>query len=209
MLQRSVEITTKTELNFDYTLESLQPGKPLSGKNGILTPLIKQQMEAALTAELEAHIESEEACNRKNGRSTKTINPTSGSFELATPRNRTGSFEPQLIRKHQTHLTDEIERKVLSFYALGPATGIYPVMCKSFTASTYPVTRSMLSPTRLSPKLKEWQQRPLENHYPFVWQDAINYKVRNPVVWQLNHLYSTGVEAGWHQRDIGILFVRR
>jgi len=110
---------TETEFNFNDALKSLQAGKPLSGKDGILTPLIKQLTEAALAAELETHIANEETSNRKNGSSTKTIKSTSGSFELATPRDRTGTFEPQLIRKHQTHLTDEIERKVLSLYALG------------------------------------------------------------------------------------------
>ena len=90
---------TEPEFNFDDALKSLQAGKPLSGKGGVLTPLIKQLVEAALAAELESHIDDEEVANRqnnrKNGHSTKTIKSTSGSFELATPRDRTGTFEPQ------------------------------------------------------------------------------------------------------------------
>jgi len=113
---------TETEFDFNDALKSLQAGKPLSGKDSI-TPLIKQLTEAALAAELDAHIETEESgnrpSNRKNGRSSKTIKSTSGSFELATPRDRAGTFEPQLIRKHQTHMSDEIECKILSLYALG------------------------------------------------------------------------------------------
>jgi len=69
---------TETEFNFNDALKSLQAGKPLSGKGGILTPLIKQLTEAALAAELETHIANEETSNRKNGSSTKTIKSTSG-----------------------------------------------------------------------------------------------------------------------------------
>ncbi len=173
---------TKTEFNFEEALKSLQAGQPLSEKDGILTPLIKQLTEAALAAELEAHIEAEESRgrsnngqnNRKNGSSPKTIKSTSGSFELATPRDRSGTFEPQLIRKHQTHLSDEIEQKVLSLYALGGSyrdisghiEELYGIGVSAATINA--VTDKVI------PELKAWQQRPLESHYPFVWLDAIH-----------------------------------
>jgi len=107
------------EFNFKKALLALQSGQDLTGKDGILTPLIKQLTEAALTAEIETHLEKDEPANRKNGFSSKTVKSSSGCFELATPRDRTGSFEPQLIKKHQTHLTDEIERKIISLFGLG------------------------------------------------------------------------------------------
>ena len=84
-----------------------------------MAPLVKQLTEAALQAELDAHLEAEETSNRKNGYSSKTVKSASGSFALQTPRDRTGSFEPQLVKKHQTHLTDEVERKILSMFGLG------------------------------------------------------------------------------------------
>jgi len=65
------------------------------------------------TDELEAHIDNEPVGNRKNGSTSKTIKSTSGSFSLDTPRDRSGSFDPQLVKKHQTHMSDEIERKIL------------------------------------------------------------------------------------------------
>ncbi len=172
---------TKTDFNFDDALKSLQAGKPLSGKDGILTPLIKQLTEAVLVAELETHIENEDASkgesNRKNGRSTKTIKSTSGSFELATPRDRTGTFEPKLIRKHQTHLTDEIERKILSLYALGGSyRDISGHIEELYGIDVSNATINAIT-DKIIPQLKEWQQRPLESHYPFVWLDAIHYKV--------------------------------
>ena len=81
--------------------------------------LVKQLTEAALQAELEAHLKADKSSNRRNGAGRKTIKSTSGSFELATPRDRAGSFEPQLVKKHQTHMSDEIECKIISMFGLG------------------------------------------------------------------------------------------
>ncbi len=94
--------------DFESALKALQSGKPLNGKDGVLTPLIKQLTEAALQAELDQHLDSCEEPNRRNGSTAKTVKSPSGSFELNTPRDRTGSFEPQLIKKNQTKLTEEM-----------------------------------------------------------------------------------------------------
>jgi putative transposase len=107
------------EFDFDSALAVLQNGQDLTFKDDILTPLIKQLTEAALKAELETHLESEPVINRKNGYGTKTIKTLSGNFDLETPRDRTGTFEPQLVKKHQTSLTDEIELKTISMSDLG------------------------------------------------------------------------------------------
>lgn len=166
------------EFNFEEALEALRNGQGLTGKDGILTPLIKQLTEAALKAELEAHLEQDEAPNRKNGSTRKTVKSSSGSFELETPRDRSGTFEPQLVKKHQTHLTDEIERKVLSLFALGNSyrdiaghiADLYGLSLSSATISA--VTDKLL------PQLEQWRNRPLQSHYPFLWLDAIHYKVK-------------------------------
>lgn len=72
----------------DKVLEALQSGQALTGKNGILTPLIKQLTEAALAAELDSHLASNIDANRKNGFTKKTVKAPTGNFELATPRDR-------------------------------------------------------------------------------------------------------------------------
>ena len=166
------------QFDFDKALAALQNGQDLTGKDGILTPLIKQLTEAALTAELESHLETDESPNRKNGTTRKTIKSPSGSFELDTPRDRAGSFEPQLIKKHQTHLTDEIERKVISMFGLGMSSrDIASHVADLYGLSISNATISSVT-DRLIPELKQWQQRPLESHYPFVWLDAIHYKIK-------------------------------
>ena len=166
------------QFDFDKALAALRNGQDLTGKDGILTPLIKQLTEAALKAELEAHLETEETPNRKNGFTRKTVKAPYGSFEFDTPRERAGTVEPQLIKKHQTHLTDEIERKIISLFGLGLSyQGIASHVAELYGLSVSSATISAIT-DKLIPELKEWQQRPLESHYPVVWLDAIHYKVK-------------------------------
>lgn len=164
--------------DFDKALKGLQAGKDLTGKDGVLMPLIKQLTEAAITAELEQHLADDDSPNRKNGTTSKTIKTGSGSFELNAPRDRAGTFEPQLIKKHQTQLTPEIDRKILSLFSHGMSyrdiqyhiQDLYGIEVSTGTLSA--IT------DQLVPALKEWQQRPLESIYPVIWMDAVHYKIK-------------------------------
>ena len=164
--------------NFEQALEDLKSGKDLNGKDGILTPLIKQLTEAALKAELQHHLDQEDEPNRKNGTSKKTIKTGSSTFELETPRDRTGTFEPQLIKKNQTQLTPELDRKVLSLFSHGTSyRDIQQHVHDMYGVSIS--TGAMTAVTdQLLVELEEWRERPLESHYPIIWMDAIHYKVK-------------------------------
>ena len=109
----------KEKFDFNEALKAIQSGQAISGKEGVLAPLIKQLTEAALEAELESHIADDVLPNRKNGKSSKTIKTSEGRIDLKTPRDRAGTFEPQIIKKHQTSVSDEIESKILSMYGRG------------------------------------------------------------------------------------------
>lgn len=83
--------------NFDFNeaLKAIQLGKPITGGDGVLAPLIKQLTEAALSAEIDSYLEQNHSSNRRNGYSKKTVKSAVGSFELETPRDRNGEFEPE------------------------------------------------------------------------------------------------------------------
>nr|WP_315265445.1 transposase [Moraxella osloensis] len=83
--------------NFDFNeaLKAIQSGKPITGSDGVLAPLIKQLTEAALSAEIDSYLEQNPTGNRRNGYSKKTVKSAVGSFELETPRDRNGEFEPE------------------------------------------------------------------------------------------------------------------
>lgn len=166
------------QFNFDDAVKALQAGKKLNGKDGVLTGLIKQLTESALQAELEQHLTNEQQPNRKNGSSTKTVKSSVGNFELDTPRDRSGSFEPQLVKKNQTALTDEIDQKILSMFSMGMSYRDINKHIEDMYGMN--VATGMISAVtdKLIPELKAWQQRPLDSHYPIVWLDAIHYKVK-------------------------------
>lgn len=170
---------TKPTFDMEAALQALRDGNDLTGKDGILTPLIKQLTEAAMKAELEDHLSKDETPNRKNGKSKKTIKSTAGNFELETPRDRAGTFEPQIVKKNQTQLTDELERKVLALFALGNSyqdirthiEDIYGMKLSNGTLNA--VTDKLL------PELEAWRSRDLDTIYPIVWLDAIHYKIKD------------------------------
>ena len=91
-----------TDFDFNNAVQDIMNGKNISGKDGVLAPLVKQLVEAALEAELDSHIAQDVFAgnkNRKNGSSSKTIKTEGGEFILDIPRDRAGLFEPQLIKK--------------------------------------------------------------------------------------------------------------
>ena len=104
---------TNKEFEFDYesvknkALAQLKSGKPLLGKQGALAPLFKSFLEAALEAELEDHLQenTEEESNRRNGHGTKQLRTSEGTMELSTPRDRSGSFEPEIVKKRQNDIS--------------------------------------------------------------------------------------------------------
>ncbi|WP_261888062.1 IS256 family transposase [Vibrio rhizosphaerae] len=167
----------KFEIDIQAFAKALQSGQGLNGKDGLLTPLIKQITEAALGAEIDQHL-ADEPDNRKNGKSRKNIKTSSGEFELETPRDRNGSFDPQTVKKHQTRLTDEMERNVLSLFALGNSyQHIREYLLDMYGISVSNGTINAIT-DRLIPELRAWQERDLDPVYPVVWLDAVHYKIK-------------------------------
>jgi len=155
--------------------------------------LIKQLTEAALQAELDEldeHLSQDEQPDRRNGSSQKTVKTTTGRFELKTTRDRAGNFEPQRVKKHQTFLNDEIESKMLSLFSLDNSySWIATRISDLYGLDISPATISAVT-VKLIPELKEWQKRPLDQLYPFVWLDAIHYKVKQEGRYESKAVYT-------------------
>lgn len=169
----------KIEIDVAEFAAQLKAGKGIGGKDGALTPLIKQLTEMALQAELETHLSQDLERNRKNGTSSKTMKSANGTFELDTPRDRNGSFEPALVKKNQTHMSDELESKMLSLFALGNSYAQIADHIEDMYGVHFSKPAITAITDKLIPKLDEWKKRPLESIYPFVYLDAIHYKVRD------------------------------
>lgn len=171
------------EKKFDYqsfhkdALASLLSGGKLSGSDGILAPMIKHLLQEALEAEMDAH-QQETPGNRRNGRGKKKVQTTQGQIELEPPRDRDGSFEPEIVPKRSRVLSEGLEQKVISLYA----TGMSYRDIRGHLEELYglEVSEAKLSQItdRVIPLIHEWQGRPLDSVYAVVWMDAIHFKVR-------------------------------
>lgn len=159
----------------------LKSGESLTGKEGILTPLIKQIIEASLEGELEAHLTDpnlSEIANRRNGKMSKLLKTGTESFELETPRDRAGTFEPQIVKKRQTILNESLDNKILSLYALGMSyEAIQEHLAEMYGLEVSAAKISLIS-DKLMPVITEWRNRPLESVYPIIFLDAMYFKMR-------------------------------
>jgi len=157
----------------------LKKGETLLGRDGVFTPLLKEFLEEAMDAELESHIDLEDAPNRKNGKGKKQVKTPVGNIEIATPRDRNGTFEPELIPKRHKTLGVDLDRQIIALYARGASYGdIRDHLADMYGLDVSPATISRVT-DKIMPLLQEWRSRPLERVYPFVWLDAIHYKVRH------------------------------
>lgn len=175
-----------TEL-FDFdsfkqeAMKELYKGKPLMGEDGIFTPLLKHFLEATLQGEMDTHLKEEQAKsnpNRRNGIGKKQVRSSMGKFDLETPRDRTGSYEPAIVPKRQTILTDQLESKILSMYGRGMSYSDISAHLQELYGFSLSVGELSSITDRILPVLKEWQNRPLYSVYVAFWLDAMYYKVR-------------------------------
>jgi transposase-like protein len=143
----------------------------------VLQEMLEAEMDVTLGYSRE-EAQSKTTDNSRNGYSKKTVRSELGPIELNIPRDRKGEFEPKIVPKHKRDVSG-IEEKVISLYARGLSTRDIHEQIKDI----YGVEISAEMVSRITdhvvPEIKEWQNRPLEKIYPFVFMDAMHYKVRD------------------------------
>lgn len=171
---------------FDYELakqkvkEQLRSGQSLFGKEGAFAPLLQEMLNSILEGELESHLDEEERSsgNRKNGKSTKLLKTSSGTIEVTTPRDRSGSFEPEMVKKRETIMAQSLEDKIIGLYSLGTSLRDISAHIKETYDTEISATTLSSITDKVIPLVKEWQQRPLDQLYCIVWLDAMYYKIK-------------------------------
>lgn len=187
--------------------KKIREGKGLTGKDGALTPLLKDIIEAAMEGEMDEHLKEtkENAENRRNGYTRKNLKSSLGTFEIATPRDREGSFNPQTIEKRQRVLPGDLDDKILALYGRGMSYNdikaqieeIYGVEISQGTIGS--IT------DRIIPLIREWQSRPLERLYPIIWMDAMHFKIRVEGQVKSRAIYTIlGVNLEGHKEVLGL-----
>ena len=147
---------------------------------------IAEFIEDGLDAEMDEHLgygrydtKEKETDDSRNGHSSKTLRTSFGDMPIQVPRDRKGEFDPVILKKNQTSISQDVEEKIISMYAKGMTTtdigdhiqDIYGIEVSESTVSR--ITDKVL------PAAKEWQQRPLESVYAVMFMDAIHYHVRS------------------------------
>jgi putative transposase len=171
--------------------------------------LTKIKVETALNVELDDHLgfarhEESETDNNRNGFSRKTLQTEDGQFELNTPRDRAGSFEPQLVKKHQRRFTS-MDDKILFLYAQGMTTReIVTTFKEMYGPDVSPALISKVTDTVIE-QVVEWQSRPLDAVYPIVYLDCIVVKIRQgkKVINKAFYL-ALGVNMEGHKELLGL-----
>lgn len=198
---------------FDYesfkqaAIKGLYEGKPLTGENGLFAPLLKHFLEAALEGEMDGHLSQTRQTeqNRRNGKATKTVKSSAGLLDLTTPRDRSGTYQPQIVPKRQVVLTPQLEHKVLSLYSVGNSYA--DISQHLLEMYGYSLSDSELTAItdKVIPAMREWQNRPLESLYVLVWLDGIYYKVRSEGKVVTRVLYSViGLTLSGKKQVLGI-----
>src|SRR5580658_109614 len=179
------EPTAEQQAAEELVARAREQGLSLIGPDGLLKQLTKTVLETALNQELTEHLGHEkhgqpaEPGNIRNGTRPKTVlTESTGQVGIDVPRDRAGTFEPQIVRKRQRRLTG-VDEIVLSLYAKGLTTGeISAHFAEIYGASVSRETVSRIT-DKVIEEMQAWQQRPLDEVYAAVFIDAIMVKVRD------------------------------
>jgi len=185
-------------------------GVKLTGPGGLLGDLTKRVLEAGLEGEMDGHLgyakhasEGRDGGNSRNGTRTKTVITDVGPVDVEVPRDRDGSFEPVIVRKHQRRLGG-VDDMVLSLSAKGLTTGeISAHLAEVYGTSVSKDTISAIT-DRVIAELTEWQSRPLDAIYPVVFIDAIFVKIRDGQVANRPIYVAIGVSVDGDRDILGL-----
>jgi transposase-like protein len=198
----------KIELE-EFAREAAKSIKTEKDLNNFSQMLTKITVEAALNAELDDHLgyskhEPSRSDNSRNGFTSKTLRTEDGQFEIDTPRDRNGSFEPQIVKKQQTRFTS-MDDKILSLYAKGMSTREIVETFKEMYGAD--VSASLISKVTDSviEKVVQWQSRPLEPVYPIIYLDCLVVKIRQDKQVINKSVYlALGVNLEGHKELLGM-----
>lgn len=200
------------EMMSNYLKENNVKVKDGTDVNSIMRDMMSIILEGLLDQELDEELSyskydyrNKETNNSRNGHSQKTMHTSYGDMEIDIPRDRNGEFEPQIVKKYQNTVTQDMEEKIISMYAKGMTTGdIESHMRELYDLDISDSTISRIT-DKILPIVKEWQERPLEEIYAVVFMDAIHYHVRHEGRIVKRAVYiAIGIDMDGHKDVLGM-----
>jgi len=197
---------------FDYSafekeaIKKLRSGKGLTGEGGALTGLIGRILELAYEEEIEEHIqETKSENNRRNGKTKKTIKTGAGQIVVTPPRDRQGSFQPEIVKKWERSLAPELEQQMLALYAIGTSYNDISEHFKKMYGVNYSPSFITSVTNKVIDEIEAWKTRPLEDIYAIIYLDAIHFKVRENRKVETKAVYTVfGVDLDGNRDVLGL-----
>jgi len=200
------------EMMKDYLKNNEVQVKDGADVNSVMRDMMSVLLEGVLDEELDEELgyskydyRNKDTDNSRNGHSSKKMHTSYGDMDVAIPRDRKGEFEPQVIKKYQNTVTQDMEEKIISMYAKGMTT----TDIESHMRELYGIDISDSTVSRITDKIlpivREWQERPLEDIYAVVFMDAIHYHVRHEGRIVKRAVYiALGIDMNGHKDVLGM-----
>jgi putative transposase len=183
-------------------------GHDLIGKGGVLTGLIQRIVNAALEGELDSHIKVGKEYgrkNRRNGHTSKSLDTSLGTVQISPPRDREGSFTPQIVNKWNRQLGIGLDEQILSLYSTGNSISDIQHQLRQIYGIEYSSASISMVTDRVMEELSIWQNRALASLYVIVYSDAIHFKVREEGKVDTKAFYTVyGVDVNGNRDVLGL-----
>lgn len=207
MSQKRIKLTSDLE---DELKAHLKSKKALFGEDSPFSGLLQSMVNTMLEGELEHHLVEgfrKGKRNKRNGHTAKRVISEGGIIDVSTPRDRAGTFEPEIISKRQRQLSSGLDKQILALYAQGNSIeDVRRLLSEMYSVDISAGKISQIT-DQVLPELERWRTRQLESFYPIVYMDAVHFKVRHEGKYETQAFY-TVYSVNWYgQRDLLGLYV--
>ena len=207
MSQKQIKLTPDLEEKLKSHLKSK---KPLLGQDSPWSGLLQGMVNAMLDGEMDHHLQESRRNgkkNKRNGHNHKHVLTEGGMMDVSTPRDRAGTFEPELIAKRQRQLSSGLDKQILALYAQGNSVeDVRRLLTEMYGVDISAGKISQITDQVLE-EMERWRNRRLEAFYPILYMDAMYFKVRDQGKYVSKAFY-TVYSVNWHgERDLLGLYV--
>ena len=205
----------KDKLELGKELESklrnhLKSKKPLFGSESHFSGLLQSMVNTMLEGELEDHLQEEKKKGRKNkrnGHNHKEVISEEGKLTISTPRDRLGTFEPEILAKRERQLSSGLDKQIMALYAQG--NSIEDVRRLLLDMYSVEISAGKISAItdKVLPEIQQWRERQLRTFYPILYLDAIHFKVRHEGKYSSQAFYTAYAVDWYGNRDLLGMYV--
>ncbi len=194
----------------DRLKERLYSKKGLLGKESPFSEILQGMVDTMLDAEIESFLTEERSSgtvNKRNGKTGKRVISEIGDLHVSTPRDRNGSFEPEVVGKRQRELSSGLDEQILALYAQGNSIEDVRRLLEDIYGVSISAGRISQITDQVLPEIQEWRTRGLQSFYPVVYLDAIHFKVRQEGKY-ISSAFYTAYAVDWEgNRDLLGLYI--